>query len=200
MLVARYSIPEVRSAARIYGRGKKFRYLYRCRTDRRGGELIVHEGCAENDIAPLTRSRGEGRKISGSHGCGWNEGRRALRARPRDGALVADEEKQFVLFNRTAKGSAKLIAFQRVPDRSKEISRVEFVIPHKLKRRAMKIVGTGFSDGVHRAAGVESILSRQRTRFDFEFLQSVRERQWQTVIGVDIVMHTAVERVCVSAE
>src|SRR5262249_51185718 len=138
------------------------------------------------------------REIACYHVGGGNERRCIERTRARDRALVTGEEEQFVLFDRPAKRSAKLIAFQRIPDWSKEIPSVQFVIAHKLERRTVEIVGTRFGDGIDGTTRVESVLSRERTRFNFEFLQGVGEWKRQTVIGVDIVMHTAVERVRVS--
>src|SRR5262245_36245401 len=47
---------------------------------------------------------------------------------------------------------------------------------------------------------MESILGRKRTGFHLEFLQRIGKRKRQSVVGVDIVVKSAVKRVGVSTK
>src|SRR5262245_15411235 len=145
------------------------------------GNLIVDERCAQRlghvvvaicrrDLCEITfKSRGS-----------WNE-RNVGRWRNRfKGALIATEEEQFVLDDRSTQCAAKLIALQRVADRSKEIPRIEFVIAQELETGSMKFVASGFRDRIDDTSGLRSVVRRQGARFNLELPHRIRERKRQT--------------------
>src|ERR1051325_11711495 len=158
MFVAGHRVSEIGSAACIDGRGKLHRDIHGSRTDRRGWQTVVYKRCGENDVASLAGPGGESCEITGDHIRCRNERRRALGAGPSNRPLISGKEKEFVLFNGTAKRSPKLIPFQRIPHRRKEIPAIEFVISHELKCRAVIVVGARFRYGVYGASRVEPIL------------------------------------------
>src|ERR1043166_3388306 len=200
IFVARHGISPAGSAALIDCHRKVFGDVYGSRAYCRRRQAGVHERRSEKEGASFTEPGSVSRKITGNHIRSWNGRDCAQWALPGNRALIACKEKQFVLLNGATNGSAILVALQLIPYRSEEISSVHRVIAHKLKKRSVKIIGSGFCDRVHRASGMKPILRRQRTRLDLEFLQRIRERERQTIIGVHIVVHPAVERVCSPAK
>src|SRR5439155_4495179 len=118
----------------------------------------------------------------------------------RDRALITSEDKQFVLLDGSTNCSSILVALQTVTSVREEITRIEFVIADKLEQRAVPIVGAGFRHCIDGASGMKSVLGWKRTGLHFEFLKSIREWQWQTIVGVDVIVKSAIQRVRVSTE
>ena len=109
--------------------------------------------------------------------------------------MIAGEEKQFIFYDRSAYDSAELVALQSVALEGEEVARVQSAVAEELEQIAMKLVGAGLRDGVHRGAGVKAVLRLQHTGFHLELLQSIRERQRQRQVVVWILIDRAVQLV-----
>src|SRR5436190_18192599 len=90
-----------------------------------------------------------------------------------DLSLIAAEEKHLVLDNRSADRATKLVASKAVAGRRKVVACVEVVVADELGRAAMKLVGAGIRDQVHRRRGAMPVARRQRARFHLELLQRI---------------------------
>src|SRR5215471_4647454 len=100
--------------------------------------------------------------------------------------------------NRSADGSAPLIAFQRVSGGSEKVAGVEVAVAHEFEQIPVDLIRAGFRDGVDGCAGVHSVLSRKGAGLHLEFLQRIRKRERQIQIIHYVVMIRAVEEVGVS--
>ena len=72
-----------------------------------------------------------------------------------------------------------MISLERVANRGKEVAGIEYAIADELERISMKFIGAGLRHNVYRPGTVLAVLSGQRTGFDFELLQRIRERKRQ---------------------
>src|SRR5438128_929936 len=162
IFIARDRISPTRSSALIESRWKPFGNIHSGRTDLRGRQTVVHKWRAERgDIPSLTSSGSEGRKITCNHLRSRNEGECALRSLTRNGALIAGEEKQFILFDGTTDRPAILVAFQTVPRWREEIPGIERIVPDKLEQRTVEVVGARAGNGIYSTPGMKPVLSGQ---------------------------------------
>src|SRR5205085_11126450 len=91
------------------------------------------------------------------------------------GSLKTRKEKQFVFLDRSADGSAPLIALQAVLGGREEAAGVEGVVSYEFEHGAMPLVGARLGHRRDRPAGVASVVCRARTRLHLELRQSDRE-------------------------
>jgi hypothetical protein len=84
--------------------------------------------------------------------------------------LIAAEEEQLILADRSAGGSSELIALQGIARGGEEIAGVQVPIAQEFKQIAVKLIGAGLSYGVDRGGGVVSILRRNGAGLYLELL------------------------------
>ena len=99
--------------------------------------------------------RGDAAKVAAQHrGC-RNVPLNVRRILPVDRLLIAAEEEKFVLPDRTANRSAKLISLERAMaflsggriDQREVVRRIQQVVSDELEKISMKLVRAGFRDG-----------------------------------------------------
>src|SRR6185295_12703333 len=73
-------------------------------------------------------------------------------------ALEIAEEKQLVLFDRTADRSTKLVLAIEAAFRREKVSGIERGVSQELKSASVNLIGTRLGDHIHHAAGIVAIL------------------------------------------
>jgi hypothetical protein len=111
------------------------------------------------------------------------------------GSLVSAEEKQLILFDGPAHGSAVLVAFESVARGGKKVSGIQNAVADKLESVAVKLIRAGLDHSVDRGPGVHAVLGGQSAGLHLEFLQRIGERQRQVEVVVRIIMHRPIEHV-----
>ena len=69
--------------------------------------------------------------------------------------------KDLMAFLRSARGGSKLVLPQNRHIRRKEITRVQCIVPQKLKRRSMQIIGAGLRHGIEHRTHHASIFGAE---------------------------------------
>ena len=158
-------------------------------------DAIVEKRRGQGDLpASITRWRGERRPVTSHHRRRRNIAGRVPSRGAGYGPLIASEEEELVLQNRSTQRSAKLIALQIVSLQGKEVSSVERVIAHKLKRVAMQLIRARLGDRVDLAArSPAAARSGAAADFHLKLLERIREREWHLRVVIRIVMHGSVQ-------
>ena len=138
-----------RLAAGVWRRGVEGHHLQRRRAEQRHGDLIAGErvlpvgsrGVFQRDRLARHCTAGDvdGAEIALQHGGRRNEAERLAGIGSNDVALIAEEEKQLVLLDRSADGAAELVALERIAHGRGGIAGVEFIVADKLERVAVKV-------------------------------------------------------------
>src|SRR5258708_26428702 len=121
-------------------------------------------------------------------------GSRGRRITPLPRALKSAKEKELVLDDPAASDAPELVALQRVALWRGRLPGIELVVAEKIKKVAMETIAARFGDDVHNAARMQSVLRRQRTGLDAEFLNRVRERNWKIHIAEDVIVVAASQK------
>src|SRR5207247_9119271 len=136
-------------------------------------------------LEPVVRGRrGQVREIPGERGGCGDEGGVLVAVGSQRGTLVAAEEKQLILLDRTADNASKLIPLVCVPLFGEGVAGIEFIVPHELEQIAVKLVATRSRYGVDGRGCVEPILRLHRACLHLEFLERVREWKRHANAGV----------------
>src|SRR5256885_3572484 len=120
-------------------------------------------------------------------------------------ALVRSQEERFVLNNRAANSSAKLVSLELVAphvlgwrtvrqcQRRSPISCVEYCVSHKFERCTVQRVSSRFGDHIHDCARILPVFRTVITCLDAEFLKRIRVRKRLIDIGVLVYVVAAIE-------
>src|SRR5581483_1893941 len=114
----------------------------------------------------------QGSQVASTLGGGWDSGdygRPAAAA----GALIVAKEEKFVLDDRPADRSAKLIPAQRQVRAREAVVGIELVVAQILKQRSVKTVGAGLCGSLQQCASDRSKLRVIVAGRDLEFLQRI---------------------------
>src|SRR5262249_7233615 len=104
-------------------------------------------------------------EVAAEHSRGRDDCCRWRGSRPLAGGLVAGKEQQLVFDERSTESCTELIPLDRVIDRSGfgrhelDVMSVDNRIAEKFEDTAMKVVCSGFGNGIYRRAGMHSITS-----------------------------------------
>ena len=109
--------------------------------------------------------------------------------------LIATEEKEFALHDRSTDHSTKLITLESIALGRECVASIEDFVPHEFKKSAVKIIRARLGYDIDGAARMLPILCRNGTGFNLELLQRIRKRQRQIQIAVRIVVGSAVQQV-----
>src|SRR5437868_2749405 len=128
MLIAPYGITESHGSALILSRRQALCESHSSRTQLGWADLVALERLRQRQRSRSACRRCPGGEVAVQHGCRRNTCTLFDSILSRDGALISAEEKQFVLFDRSADGSTELIALQKIRFRGEEVPAVEFVV------------------------------------------------------------------------
>src|SRR5689334_4960950 len=160
MFIALDDLAESDAAARVGWVGKPLDQVYCRGRQQRRIDAVVVERRHQRDLASgIARRSCDGSPVAGQHRRRRNERNSLNRRGTHGGRLVASKKEQFILDDRPAEHSAKLIALQRIPLRSEYVAGVHRAIPYEFKEIAVKLVRSALRYGVDRRRGVLSVLS-----------------------------------------
>src|SRR5580658_1235660 len=102
--------------------------------------------------------------------------------------LAIDEEESFVLANRTADGSAKLVEIELFWRGGEEALGIERGVAEELEQRPVEVVGAGFSCDQYRGSSAGAVLGGVVVRQDLEFLNVVNRRKSPDTAGRQFIV------------
>ena len=187
----------LQTAARVRGDGNLLQEFHRRGIESRRIDAVVREsgGGRKYDLPAATRRRGDTGEVAIQHGLSRHEADRLRRVALLDSSLVTAEEKHFVLHQRAADSSPELVPLQAVALRSKEVTRVEPVVPNEVEDAAIEGVRARLGHDVDCRCGVMPIPRRQRARLDLELLNGIGKRRRQVQVVERVVVGPAVHDV-----
>src|ERR1035438_6841161 len=140
------------------------------------------------------------REVPGSFRSGRHRTNERCRCR-RSQAFVVSEEIQFVLLNRAADSTAKLIPVKiGLCCIIEIISRVEIAVAVELECVSVESVGPGLRDNVNYVAAAETILRCESAGLNFEFLNIVYGRNVNHTAPVKASVPSSIEQILCSVK